>query len=75
MEHLENDMEQLRSRSANGEIDAMFQLGLMYWEGKDVENDMNKAVALINAAKLKGHPVADFYSDIIQAFKEELDNV
>ena len=74
MEQLENNAEQLHIESANGDMEAMFQLGLMYWEGKDVQYDINKAITLINAAKRKGHPIADFYSDIIQAYKEETDD-
>ena len=63
----------LRKAIKDGDADAMFQLGLMYWEGQGVEPDLDEAIALIKEAKENGHPVADFYYDIITAYKECLE--
>jgi len=57
----------LEKAAQKGDTEAIFQLGLMYWEGNDVEPDFEKAKNLIGAAKRKGHPVADMYWDIIQS--------
>ena len=41
-----------------GNAEAHFQLGCLYWEGEDVEKDMEKAAHHLEKAAIGGHPYA-----------------
>jgi len=72
------ELESLEKAALNGDVDAIFQLGLKYWEkfGEDLESgaankaDFRKAMGLIREAKRKEHELADMYYAIICAFEE-----
>ena len=56
--------------AASDDVDAIFQLGLNAWENFEADQNFEKAKKYIGEAKLKGHPLADMYWDIICAFEE-----
>jgi uncharacterized protein len=50
----------LRSRADAGEAEAQYQLGSMYWEGKEIDQDRNEALKWYQRAAQHGHQAAQF---------------
>jgi uncharacterized protein len=46
---------QMRARADAGEVEAQYQLGSMYWEGKGVERDLPEALSWYQRAANQGH--------------------
>lgn len=62
---LEECLERLVYR---GDADAMFELGLLLWQGADVAQDIAKAVVLFNTSARSGHTEAMAYMGLFYAY-------
>lgn len=47
--------------AANGDPQAEYELGRLYYEGKQTERDLNKALTYFEQASLRGHPDAQYH--------------
>jgi TPR repeat protein len=56
-----NSLEQVESAAQGGTPDAIFQLGLMYCAGRDVEMDLVSAHKWFNIAAMRGNEDAKRY--------------
>lgn len=60
-----------KKAASKGNAEAMFSLGVIYLMGKSVPPDITLAKAYINKAKEHHHPVAFFYTDLLEGVTQE----
>jgi uncharacterized protein len=60
MPNAEESVEQIRAKAEQGDAAAQFNLGVMYYEGRSVQQDYNQAAAWYRKAAEQGHAKAQF---------------
>lgn len=58
-------VEELRTEAMKGDTDAQYGLGLVYAEGRGVDQDAVEAYAWLSVAMLQGDPEAEMLRDVV----------
>jgi len=66
----DKNISQLEELAKSGDVEAIFQLGLLSWENFGADLNFKNAKNYIGEAKRRGHSLADMYWDIICAFED-----